>query len=304
MQNYTNEECENFRKAILLVVENNKHGGWVNYIRRNHPEYIEFLNWKYPQIVDRALKTKIHWLKYNVLDFPECPVCHRKYGQTIDLNIDDDYPGHCSCSCTQLDKIVRDKNAATNMERYGVVNGAQSRQAQEKMKAACLEKYGVDNVFKSEYFKNKIIKQNLEKYGVRNPHQRPEVIEKTKRTNLKKYGSVVPPNFKCYNTSKGEKEIYEKCREFYSGIIIQNDTQALGGLELDIWIPDMKLEIEYDGDYWHSIPAMKKRDIFKDRLCKEKNITLVRIGQHDYISHPDMVIDNLRKLLTEGSKIC
>ena len=75
-------------------------------------------------------------------------------------------------------------------------------------------------------------------------------------------------------------------------------------MELDIWIPEIRLGIEYDGDYWHSIPAMIERDELKNRLCKEKNITLVRIREHDYVSHPDMVIDNLRKLLTEGSKIC
>lgn len=52
----------------------------------------------------------------------------------------------------------------------------------------------------------------------------------------------------------------------------------LNGKELDIYIPDKKIAIEYNGSYWHS-------DQFRDRfyhfnkwkLCKENNVTLLNI---------------------------
>lgn len=303
MQTYTDEQCNALCNAILLAVETKKHGGWVRYIQRIHPEYIDFLNWKYPQLSGRKLSTKIHWLKYGIVDFPECPTCHKKYGQNIDVAVDDEYMGHCSCRCAQLDKRVRDKNAATNLKRYGVANPAQSKQAQEKMKRSCLEKYGVDNIFKSEKFKHDMVQTNMEKYGVKNPHQRLEVIKKTKQTNLKKYGSVIPSGFHAENVSKGENELYQICSNLYHGKIIQNDRETLGGLELDIWFPELKLGIEYDGDFWHNLPDMIERDKLKDRLCKEHGILLIRVKEHDYVAHKQQIITQL-KFLLEDDKLC
>lgn len=48
--------------------------------------------------------------------------------------------------------------------------------------------------------------------------------------------------------------------------------------ELDIWIPDMKIAIEFQGDYWHNpllFPKTAYNDIEKSIQCKEKGITLV-----------------------------
>ena len=59
----------------------------------------------------------------------------------------------------------------------------------------------------------------------------------------------------------------------------------LGRMEIDIYVPDLKLGIEYDGKQWHNDV---KRDLNKDNLCIKNKIKLIRIreeGCPDYISN-------------------
>jgi hypothetical protein len=60
------------------------------------------------------------------------------------------------------------RQRATNLERYGYENAAQSKVVQDKMKATFLTNYGVDNPRKAESVKNTIQNTNLERYGVTN----------------------------------------------------------------------------------------------------------------------------------------
>jgi hypothetical protein len=52
--------------------------------------------------------------------------------------------------------------------------------------------------------------------------------------------------------SKGETEISDFIRYNYSGKIITNDRELLEGLELDVYLPDENLAIEFNGFTWHS----------------------------------------------------
>lgn len=49
------------------------------------------------------------------------------------------------------------------------------------------------------------------------------------------------------------------------------------GYELDIYLPSLKIAIEYDGYYWHKNRA--KQDLEKNRRCQSDGITLYRIRE-------------------------
>ena len=86
---------------------------------------------------------------------------------------------------------------------------------------------------------------------------------------------------KDYKVSKGETELYEFIKEKNSDAI-HNDRTVIFPLELDIYLTDKKIGIEYDGDYWHNLPDMKKRDFLKDHICKDKDIKLIRIKESEW----------------------
>lgn len=86
-----------------------------------------------------------------------------------------------------------------------------------------------------------------------------------------------------------EEKIYSILKEIYPNKIIRrHDRKTLKGLELDFNIPELRLGIEYDGEqhfdkelyeklYGDGFDRQVKRDRMKDKMCKKKNITLIRI---------------------------
>ena len=58
----------------------------------------------------------------------------------------------------------------------------------------------------------------------------------------------------------------------------------------------MATRIEYDGDYWHSLPEMVKRDHKKDEICQQRGIRLIRIKESDWLSNKDNIKQMLKEL--------
>ena len=93
-----------------------------------------------------------------------------------------------------------------------------------------------------------------------------------------------------------EENIYKILLELYPNKIIRrHDRKTLKGLELDFNIPGLRLGIEYDGEqhfdkelyeklYGDGFEAQVKRDRQKDKLCRKKDIKLVRIKYDDKIN--------------------
>jgi hypothetical protein len=59
--------------------------------------------------------------------------------------------------------------------------------------------------------------------------------------------------FPVESNSKEQDEIYDWIRTIYKGVILKNVRGILDyGLEIDIYIPDLNIGIEYNGNYYHS----------------------------------------------------
>lgn len=67
--------------------------------------------------------------------------------------------------------------------------------------------------------------------------------------------------------------------------------------EIDIYIPELSLAVEYDGDYWHNDSVMLAHrgmtnddaHMIKQELCKQAGITLVFITEHDWLHDNEKV---------------
>jgi len=93
---------------------------------------------------------------------------------------------------------------------------------------------------------------------------------------------------KINHISNKQREIYDIIKELFKEYeIIINDRKVLNGLELDIWIPKLKIAIEYDGEQHYiskkyfggdeSLKNIQYRDKLKNKLCEKMNINLIRI---------------------------
>lgn len=100
-----------------------------------------------------------------------------------------------------------------------------------------------------------------------------------------------------------EKEVLSYVRKFYDGEIIENDKKQIINpntnhwLELDIWIPELKKAIEYNG-YYHTLKENAERDAIKKEQCNLHNINLLVINSEDWKKHKDKTINKLQNFVT------
>lgn len=102
------------------------------------------------------------------------------------------------------------------------------------------------------------------------------------------------------NKSYMENDLFEYVKSIYNGSVIQSERGILDGQELDIYIPEKKLAIEFNGTYWHS-------DYFKDKyyhqrktfLCQKSGIRLVHIFEYEWCNNNEVVKKFLKNLLCD-----
>ena len=128
------------------------------------------------------------------------------------------------------------------MQKYGVENPQQNREIIEKTKETCFKRFGYNVPVKVPEIKQKIKNTCLERYGVDNYVKTKEYKVKTHNTLLKRY------NKDSLYSSKAEKLLYDFIKLNYNGIIIQDDRDTLRGKELDIYLPDIGIAFDGDGD--------------------------------------------------------
>ena len=107
---------------------------------------------------------------------------------------------------------------------------------------------------------------------------------KTTLLNRKK-GSGCPRCNIENHSSFPEKAIYFYMKKIFNNAEENYKNSILGTKEIDIYLPTIKVGIEYDGVAWHKD---YKRDLEKDKICLNNEILLIRIrelGCHNYESN-------------------
>ena len=86
-----------------------------------------------------------------------------------------------------------------------------------------------------------------------------------------------------HGVSDQETSVFNFIKSIYTGEIIKSDRAVLGGQELDIYIPEKHIAIEFNGSYWHSdIFKTKKYHQQKTIECIQKGIHLVHIFEYEW----------------------
>lgn len=102
------------------------------------------------------------------------------------------------------------------------------------------------------------------------------------------------------NMSVAEDEIIKFIKEDL-GIdnVMQRNKKIIAPQELDIYLPDYNLAIEYDGVIWHSEKFGKDKNYHIDKLkkCNDKGICLINIFEDEYNDKKEIVYYKLRYLI-------
>jgi serine/threonine protein kinase len=91
-------------------------------------------------------------------------------------------------------------------------------------------------------------------------------------------------------SDESEIKLIDFIKEVYKDKIISKDRSILKNLELDIYLPKIKLAIELNGLYWHSeLYKNKNYHLNKTKLCEEKGITLLHIFEDEWLEKLEIV---------------
>lgn len=238
-----------------------------------------------------------------------------------------------------LSPEIKEKRKQTNLERYDVDEIGKSKILQNQARQTCLERYGVEYAIQNKDIQNKIKKSYKEKYGVDSPFKIQKYIDnrvlKLKQKTWKKilsYNEMWEPLFTFedfYNTEnmifkwkhKSTGEIVEK-RYYYEcpaepnrtsiekfiqetlnecGVEYKQHTRCEldGNMEIDFYVPSMRIGIEPGGLYYHSEHMVKSKDYHLNKLNSaiKHNIKLIQIFEDEIVNHPDIVRNRLLNLL-------
>ena len=83
--------------------------------------------------------------------------------------------------------------------------------------------------------------------------------------------------------SQGEEQMF-KYVESLGVCVVANDRNAIRPKELDIYLPDFKVGIEYDGLYWHKESSL----VSKTNKCDKKGIRLIRFYEDEWHHKKDI----------------
>lgn len=97
--------------------------------------------------------------------------------------------------------------------------------------------------------------------------------------NIKRYGLE---DLLDRHSSVGEKEV---ANIFEGQNVIRHDRKILGGKELDIYLPDLSIAVEYNGSFWHSSERKdKKYHQDKTIACAKQGIHLIHIFDYEWVN--------------------
>lgn len=279
--------------------------------------------------LDQFNVTVAERIQYIISGKPEivCPLGNKR-------TLRNDVYGFCgstgSCACFRehlsqkfesrdMSQVVT-KRKETWIAKYGVDNPAKNKQIQQKRKHTIDHRDNTDTFSKlAENLQSNGFKQVVnrlkgtvtplftrdEYYGSRrsNKYQWKCVHCNSVLVSHVDYGTTPRCN-ECFpkTVSKGEQEIADFVKTLVHNVIT-NTKSVISPLELDIYIPEKKVAIEFNGVYWHST-AKRPNDyhVKKFIMCREQGIHLIQIFEDEWHSRPDVIKQRLKNILGVSDK--
>lgn len=286
-------------------------------------EFNKFIE-KYPGLVECYSEVQYLYEDRSRIGNKFCPVCG-KYNSFNTHNRT--YRKYCSSKCSGNSEETTKKREETCLSKYGCKHIQQSEEIKKKRVSTSRDRYGDDynhrskaketerkhyngkTYFETEEYKNfmKEHKDEINKkisdtvYAKTNKRWITQTTEfKEKRINtLNENGKVF--------ISKGEQEIIDFIKELgftpIKYIVGTHDTR----FEIDCYIPELKIGVEYNGIYYHSKNGRnhKPNDYhYKKQLeAKALGIDLIQIWEDQWNNKKDLVKSILKTRLNKNSNV-
>lgn len=274
------------------------------YIKNNYIDLYNFINTI--NLEKLNFKQKFYCLRKSIEKLPTCEIC----GNSITKFTKRKYDNEMSFTRTCSSKCYGKLKSIQNKELYSKLTIEEKYNRQHNRELIMLKKFGVKNNWQRTDVKNKIKNNLIKKYNIEN-------IKQKNITNIEDFNDINRFELICiklnYNIRKisqyfnsGMSAIYVKIHKYKLSSYIQcqshyeveisdlltelninfkrNDRTTIKPLELDFYLPDYKLAIEFNGSWFHSINSGKLKNYHqeKSKVCQEKGIRLIHIYEDEW----------------------
>lgn len=201
-------------------------------------------------------------------------------------------------------KEVQDQIKQTNVQKYGSSNPKQNSEVSSKAsETRMLNKLINKSNFNQEYIKSKFItKEN--KFDL-NSFSKYFGLTLHSSLHFKDKFNIALPDLVTHDNTL-ESKFCQYIQSITDKQVIRHERKLLDGkYEIDIYIPEMKLGFEFNGDYWHSENAgvSPNYHFMKSLACREKGIRLVHVWEHEWINDQEKIKIFLNSLFIPRQKI-
>lgn len=103
---------------------------------------------------------------------------------------------------------------------------------------------------------------------------------------------------------KEQHEIFEFVESICKHTVCENVKNVLPSYELDIYVPDMKIAIEFDGIYWHNeLFKEPNYHLRKTEECDKYGIKLVHVFESEWLYKQEIVKSRLSSIFNHTAKL-
>ncbi len=231
-------------------------------------------------------------------------------------------------------QMIKDKKTESSLKKYGTEHVFQSETVKAKIRETNQERFGSDNCMQNSGVRMKALNTvNVTMYqtlfDTRLKDSCIPLFELSDFYGCKNHETKYP--FKCLkcdhewddhlscgrvplcpicypinHTSLQEIELLNFIKELIPGLnIVERSKHIIPPKEIDIYLPELKLAIEYNGLYWHSHSRLQDKNyhLNKTKSCKEQDIQLIHIFEDEWVFKKDIVKSRLSALCGVNSKI-
>ena len=202
---------------------------------------------------------------------------------------------------------IKLKQKNTVKDKWGVDNYTKTEEYKIKTKKSNLERWGNEKITSSEIFRSKFYNISNQKGYIKYLGNSISLFKCDKNHNFiinsSQYHNRIRENLPLCTIcnpigdshSIKEKELYEFIKSIYKGEIIQSYRD---GLEIDIYLPELKLGFEFNGLYWHSDKYRDKNyHLNKTNHFKEKEIRIINVWEDSWLYKNKIIKSQIRNWL-------
>ena len=283
---------------------------------------------------DATIRTRIYVVMHNITSQPVCKTCGMATAFNPQKNRFNNFcPNTAAGSCAKNNTQLEQQRKQTMFDRYGVDVPLKNPDIKLKAQQTMFDRYGVTAAAHIPAVMEQRVATNLARYGHRTYAESTVnvtatqvladedwLIERLKDFTITEIADELQTSthtirkyISMYNISVGDYTIQTsaphrdicKLLDAHNIQYVTNDKKIISPKEVDIYIPDHNIAIEYDGIFYHSEISGRNKRYHSDKTvsCNNIGVQLLHVWSNEWLTKNDIVKSRISNAIGASSTL-